>query len=114
MSYSSLLPNPDPDFLESVRTRFIAEIHDRRARGVSKQDFQSEVWNCAEKKRLICEGVPWLSSERAAEAYDDPAAFARDVQTHPWGVLTALEMWGDDFSVHDHEVIRITWMEERK
>jgi hypothetical protein len=113
-STSSLLPPPNPPLLEAIRKRFIAEMRDRQAKGMTKQGFQEETWNWAVKKRMIEDGIPWLTADRAAEAYDDPTKFAHDTQTHPWGLLTALEMWGDDFPVYDFQVIRISWMEERK
>ena len=112
-STSSLLPPPDPTLLEDIRRRFIAEMRAHQTAGMTKADFQKSVWDWANKTGLICNGIPWLTADRAAEAFDDPMAFARDHDTHPRGLLTTLEMWGGEFSIRDLQVVLMSWHKER-
>lgn len=104
------LPPSNPVALAAFRAQFVAEILKRKAAGLSRVQFQADVWNWAVKKKLICDGHPWLTSERAGEAYDNPQVFAHDPMTHPQGLLTAMEMYGCTFTVQDHQMVVVTWM----
>ena len=110
---ASPLPAPSPRLLAAFRARFVAKIRQRQAEGLSREQFQHDVWDWAVQKNLICDGMPWLTAERAGEAYSDPQAFANDLETHPQGLLTALEMYGEVTTVHDHQTVVVTWLEER-
>jgi hypothetical protein len=62
---------------------------------------------------MIYNGVPWLSAERAAEAFDNPRVFAYDLESHPQGLLTAMDLFGHKVTLLDHQTVVATWMQER-
>lgn len=109
---SSPPPAPNPKLLAAFRARFVAKIRQRQAEGMSREQFQRDVWDWAVQKNMICDGMPWLTAERVGEAYDNPQEFSHNLKTHPQGLLTTLEMYGDDISVRDHQTVVVTWMKD--
>jgi hypothetical protein len=110
---SSFRPTPNHELLAGYRALFSGEIRVRKARGMTCSQFQGDVGAWAQSEGLICNGIPWLTTALAAEAYDDSAAFAHDPMTHPQGLLTALAMYGRQVPAQDHEMVVVAWMDER-